>query len=183
MQSRVNSPDRLLEKPVFPGHFDAAWQLAFRLGFPLARVWWRLRRARHEGAVVAVYVGQALLLVRSSYRPEWGFPGGGVKRGETPDASARRELAEEIGLVAPLLLPAGEVSGIWDGRRDRVHFFELRLDLLPELQLDNREIIGARLASPDELRGIAVTGPVAAYLQRAPSAPPAETSGDPTRSR
>jgi hypothetical protein len=33
-----------------------------------------------------------------------------------------------------------------------VHFFELRLDRLPELQLDNREIIGARLISPSELR-------------------------------
>lgn len=39
-----------------------------------------------------------------------------------------------------------------------MHFFELRLDRLPELQLDNREIIGARLISPSELRGMALTG-------------------------
>ena len=42
---------------------------------------------------------------------------------------------------------------------------------LPKLQLDNREIIGARLASPEELRGIEVTAPVAVYLERAPAAP------------
>ena len=166
-----------------PGPLDAACRLAFRLGFPLARVWWRLLRARHEGALVAVRVDRALLLVRSSYRAEWGFPGGGIKRGETPDAAARRELAEEIGLVAPHLLPAGEVSGIWDGRRDRVHLFEVRLDRLPKLELDNREIIGAWLASPEELCGVTVTGPVAAYLKRATSAPPAETSEDSKRSR
>jgi hypothetical protein len=47
-----------------------------------------------------------------------------------------------------------------------VQFFELRLDRLPELQLDNREIIGARLISPSELRGMALTGPVAVYLGR-----------------
>ena len=120
--------------------------------------------------------------MRSSYQAGWNFPGGGVKRGETPDAAARRELAEEIGLLAPRLLPAGEAAGIWDGWRYRVHFFELRLDRPPKLQLDNREIIGARLASPEELRAIAVTGPVAAYLERAPAARPAETSADPTRS-
>jgi 8-oxo-dGTP diphosphatase len=166
-----------------PGRLDAAWRLAFRLGFPLARVWWRLRRARHEGALVAVYVDRAILLVRSSYRVEWSFPGGGIKRGETPDAAAKRELAEEIGLVALRLLPAGEVAGRWEGRRDLVHFFELRLDRPPKLQLDNREIIGARLASPEELCGIAVTGPVAAYLERATAAPLAGASSDPMRSR
>ena len=147
---------------------DAALQTAFRLGFPLARIWWRLRRQRHEGALVAVYVGRALLLVRSSYRIEWNFPGGTVRRGETPEVAARRELAEEIDLAAYPLFPAGDARGIWDGRKDHVHFFELRLDRLPELQLDNREIISARLILPGELRGMALTGPVAAYLGRTP---------------
>jgi len=123
---------------------DFAWRTAFRLGFPLARIWWRLLRPRHQGALVAVYVGRALRLVRSSYRVEWSFPGGSVRRGETPEAAARRELAEEIGLAASPLLAAGGACGIWDGRRDRGHFFELRLDQLPKLQLDNREIIAAR---------------------------------------
>jgi 8-oxo-dGTP pyrophosphatase MutT (NUDIX family) len=144
--------------------FDAAWRLAFRLGFPLARTWWRLRHRQHEGALVAIYVGRALLLVRSSYRVAWNFPSGTVRPDETPEAAAQRELVEEIGLAAYPLLPAGEASGIWDGRRDRVHFFELQLDRPPELQFDNREIVGARLVPPSELDGMALTGPVVAYL-------------------
>jgi 8-oxo-dGTP diphosphatase len=145
---------------------DAAWRILFRLGFPVARVWWRLRRHEHRGALVAVYVGQELLLLRSSYRSEWNFPGGTVRRGETPEMAARRELVEEIGLEASSLSAAGDAQGIWDGRRDHVHFFELRLDRLPALLLDNREIIAAQPVPPAALRGMALTGPVAAYVAR-----------------
>jgi 8-oxo-dGTP diphosphatase len=148
---------------------DAAWRMAFRLGYPVAVSWWRLRRPRHEGVLVAIYVGTALLLVRSSYRIAWNFPGGSIRRGETPEVAARRELAEEIGLVAHDIRPRGTVCGIWDGRRDTVHVFELRLDELPTLQLDNREIIEARLLSAEELSGLLLTGPVAAYLDQSPS--------------
>ena len=144
---------------------DLAWRTAYRLGFPLARIWWRLRRRSHQGALVAVYVGQALLLVRPSYRPEWNFPGGSIRNNETPEAAARREMAEEIGLTtAAPLHQTCVVPGQWDGRRDCVHFFELRLDRLPTLRLDNREIVAARLTAPTELRGMKFTRPVAAYL-------------------
>ena len=32
-----------------PTLLDAAWRTAFRLGFPLARIWWRLRRRNMRG--------------------------------------------------------------------------------------------------------------------------------------
>jgi 8-oxo-dGTP diphosphatase len=143
---------------------DAVWRVALRVGFRCARAWWYVRRPYHEGALVAIYVGRALLLVKSSYRAEWNFPGGSIRPGETPDAAAQREMEEEIGLSSYTLLPAGSACGIWDGRRDRVHFFELHLDCMPELRLDNREIVGTHLASPEELHDIALTEAVAAYL-------------------
>jgi 8-oxo-dGTP pyrophosphatase MutT (NUDIX family) len=149
-----------------PALLDIAWQTAYRLGFPVARIWWRLQRRRHVGALVAIHVGQSLLLLRSSYRSAWNFPGGSVRQGETPEVSVRRELAEEIGLVAnaPLQL-AGEARGMWDGRIDRVFLFVLRLDSLPTLQLDNREIIGSRLVPIDDVHKAPLTGPVQAYVR------------------
>jgi 8-oxo-dGTP diphosphatase len=140
--------------------------MVFRLGFPIARIWWRLQRRRHVGALVAIHVGQSLLLLRSSYRSDWNFPGGSVRHGETPEVAARRELAEEISLVADApLQPIGEVCGVWDGRIDRVFLFVLRLDRLPTLQLDNREIIHARLVPIDDLDKVPLTGPVQAYVR------------------
>jgi 8-oxo-dGTP diphosphatase len=55
-----------------------------------------------------------LLLVRHSYRPGWGLPGGFLKRGESPDDGARREVCEEIGLPIELVSgPVAVVSPRW----------------------------------------------------------------------
>jgi len=81
--------------------------------------------------------------------------------------AARRELAEEIGLATQraALSPVGEACGLWDGRRDRVHFFALRLDALPPLRFDNREIVGARLVPLNEIRNLPLTEPVRVYIE------------------
>ncbi len=148
---------------------DRAWRLALLVGFSLARIWWRMRKPQHQGALVAMHVGGQVLLLRSSYRRAWNFPGGGVHAGEQPMAAARREMVEEIGVdVAALgdsaLRPGPIECGVWDGRQERVHMFELSLDQLPRLRLDGREIVAARLVSPGEARGLRLTGPVAAYF-------------------
>lgn len=89
-----------------------------------------------------------------------------MRVGETPEKAAQRELAEEVGIAASALQPVGAVCGLWEGRRDRVHLFELQLDRMPTLRLDNREIVAARFTPVEQTHTLAVTGPVAAYLGR-----------------
>ena len=148
---------------------DRIYRALYRIGFRVARCWWRLRRPAHEGALVAVRTGRGkLLVVRQSYRPEWTLPGGGVRRGEAPGAAAARELAEELGLDADPdhLVPALEVTGDWDYRRERVHVFELHLphEVLP--RPDNREVVEARLVDWVALASLPLTPPAAAYAER-----------------
>jgi 8-oxo-dGTP diphosphatase len=152
---------------------DHGYRLAYRVGFVAARSWWFLRRPRHEGVLVAIWVGGRVLVVRQSYRETLCFPGGGVNRGEAPAAAAVRELSEEIGLAVPpgALALAYEATKRWDYRRDHVQIFELRLDTEPTLRIDNREIIGARFVVPGAFRGAKMNPFVSEYLDTRSTCP------------
>lgn len=60
-----------------------------------------------------------LLLMRRSDDATWGFPGGHIEEGETPEACAVRELAEETGLIVNAMgAPVGEVDDVLVYRLD-----------------------------------------------------------------
>lgn len=69
---------------------------------------------------------ERVLLVRHSYRPGWYFPGGGVKRWETPADAARREAREEAG-VDPIRLdgPIGLYANFGEGKSDHVVLYRV----------------------------------------------------------
>ena len=90
---------------------DAAFRIAFRLGFPLARIWWRLAAQVMKARSWRCTVDRALLLVRSSYRARVEFPrrldparrdarGGGaarIGRGGRPPRTAARSRRRSLG--------------------------------------------------------------------------------------
>ena len=84
----------------------------------------------------------AVLLVRLSYRNSWGLPGGLLKRGETPEEAARREVAEESTLDVELV---GDPAVVVDSDAQRVDVV-FRSRPAPGVDPD-----AARAASPEIL--------------------------------
>ena len=150
------------------GWRDLACQWLYFLGYRVLRIWWYLRRPEHEGAIVALWHEGRLLVVRSSYRRSWDLPGGGVAPGEAPEAAARRELWEELGIALPpdALRCAGRDADRSEHRRDRVTLFEAELDAPPDFRVDQREIIAAAFQDPAALDPAALNPYLRRYLER-----------------
>jgi 8-oxo-dGTP pyrophosphatase MutT (NUDIX family) len=74
---------------------------AYRLVLLLMRGWWVVARPRSSGVRCVVRRGDAILLVRHSYGDRrWMLPGGRMRHGEAPVATARREMRQELGIDA-----------------------------------------------------------------------------------
>ncbi len=94
-------------------------------------------------AVIVLADGRYLLQLRDQkpgifYPGHWGLFGGAIDGDESPEAALRRELREEIGLVAGDLRPLTQFS-FTCGRHGRIdrHFYEVTIasEVLPELEL------------------------------------------------
>jgi len=90
----------------------AAWQAHLAEG--------NARQARKRVAADVIIRNQAdeLLLVDPAYKPDWDLPGGMAEANEPPHETAKRELAEELGLelqVGQLLcIDCVSAHGPWD---------------------------------------------------------------------
>lgn len=147
---------------------DWLFRRLYWCAYRLMRVYWAVFRPHTHGAIVAVWHGGEVLLVRNSYTHRHWLPGGYVRRGETGREAARRELAEELGLRMAVedLVPILDVEHSWEGKRERVEVFELRPQSRPAPTIDRREIVEARFYSPAEALTLDVFPPARRAIER-----------------
>src|SRR5438270_11666179 len=93
-------------------------------------------------------------MVRTSYQNGWVAPGGGIEADEPPVQAAVREASEELGLQLVLedVHHVLAIEHVWNNRRDMVQIFEVELSSLPNIKIDNREIVEASFFTPEEAR-------------------------------
>jgi 8-oxo-dGTP pyrophosphatase MutT (NUDIX family) len=123
----------------------------YRLAHWLLRIWWFIGRPAVTGVKCVLTDGNRVLMVRHTYgHRKWDLPGGTIKRGEEPRATARREMAEELGVDLDNLRDLGSVTGRLEHRRDTMYCFGAELDSRA-LTIDWGEIEQVRWFSRDQL--------------------------------
>lgn len=145
---------------------DALARTGYRAVYWAARLFWFVTRPHTAGAVVAVWCGTRVLLVRSSYRPQYALPGGFVSKGETPADAASRELFEET----QIRIPAAQLRLAWRGvmnfesRQDTITIFEAAVGQLLAVEPNRREVVWAGWKTAGEALALELLPHVRDYL-------------------
>lgn len=118
---------------------------------PLRTVYRFFFRPRVRGVKCLVECDGKFLFVRINYaHKSWTIPGGGVNRGETFEAAARRELLEEVGIVAGVLNKLGAYTNPHRYHTDYVEVYCCRTRS-KNFTPDNLEIAEAAWYGLDEV--------------------------------
>ncbi len=148
--------------------------LILRFIYKCAFFLWRVTRKylviNSFGAQVVVKYRGAILLVKSSYRTDYSFPGGYINRRELPIEAAVRELFEETGIqrdssdlvfFEQFIEQCGSCTC-----SDMIYESVLNDNHEIELKVNNTEIVDVGFFYIDEVAELAVDSIVQKYLEK-----------------
>jgi ADP-ribose pyrophosphatase YjhB (NUDIX family) len=124
-------------------------RLLLKIAYFLLRLYWFIFRPVTLGVRVLMVRNDQVLLVRHTYQDAWFLPGGGVKRRESLEQAARREVKEECGATLEDLQLVGIYTNLQEYKSDHTVLF-LSKDFSLTLQGD-AEIARAAFFDMDQL--------------------------------
>jgi 8-oxo-dGTP diphosphatase len=151
--------------------FNKIAQIFYKLAYRAILLLWFFTRPTVYGVYVAVWHSDKLLVIKNSYKKQFTIPCGRIKRREDKTAAAVRELDEEVGikLEKDQLTFVGEYAGKSRYATDIGIFFEITMAELPQIQVDNREVVWARFMPLDQVANLNLNPTVKAWLKNRPN--------------
>lgn len=99
------------------------------------KLYWKICKIQTQGVRIMILYQNEIILVRHWYNTLWVMPGGGIKKHETPEQAAIREIKEEIGVeIKQLDYKLGTYSNIKEGKNDIVHCFVIEINQKPIIE-------------------------------------------------
>jgi 8-oxo-dGTP pyrophosphatase MutT (NUDIX family) len=137
--------------------------------------YWKKFNIQTQGVRVMIIHDGSLVLVRHWYNTLWVMPGGGIKKHETPEQAAIREVREELELdIGQLDYKLGAYANTKEGKSDTVHCFVVELSERPVIKkrfnLEVSDIVWSAFGSMPEGTSWATKTRVQEHLSNARSA-------------
>lgn len=123
----------------------------YRVAYNLLRIYWFAFRPHTQGALVVLKHRGNILLVRHTYGKNlWRIPGGGVRKGEPPANTIKREIREELGIKLENPREIGTAIYSDQHKHNTVWFFEEEINS-KDFKFDSVEIKEAAWFQIDKL--------------------------------
>ena len=167
------TPPERFETHIMRIIFDKIAQTFYKLAYRAILLVWFFTRPTVYGVYVAIWYRNRLLVIKNSYKKRFTLPCGRIKRGENKAAAAVRELYEEVRIKLEIdqLTFVGEYAGKFKYATDIGTFFEITMTQLPQVQVDNREVVWAQFVPLDQVYNLNLSPTVETWLNQRPSGP------------
>ncbi len=132
---------------------DTSFQWLFKLAYQLKLLYNKTFYPEVYGVYIAVWAEGKILIIKNSYKSYFTLPCGGIKKDESAELAAVRELYEEVNIQTSTndLRFVSSFLSFFESMHDHINLYELHLDKTPEFTIDNREVIWGKFITPEKV--------------------------------